>query len=675
MNKLNWKNGDLTVRVEMTRVKLQEAQTLVEKNPHDCSIKEKVVQALCDYNEAVTDEEKLLAQKARIKWLNEGDKNSSYFHKVIKGRRSRNRVDVICDERAILDDEGLFSTMLNQDEAEDMIRVVSNKEIKDAMFDIGDNRAPGPDGYSSLFFKRAWNVVGNDVCDVVKEFFDSGQMLGELNATLISLKLVQINQSAFIPGRVIQDNILLSQEILRGYGRQQGPKRCAMKIDLQKAYDTVNWNFLELILKKFGFHTRIVGWIMQCVKTVGFTVCINGKRYGYFKGGRGLRQGDPISPYLFTLIMEMLTLLLQRKIRNNGCFKYHHGCKELQLVNLCFTDDLMIFCNGDPISVGLIKEGLNEFSATSGLFRNLRKSTLFFGSLKDEEKEQNKKVKWIHMMKLKEGSIWNVQYSSNDSWQWKCLLDIRDKIADRLQYKIGDGTKVSLWYDKWHSSGLLINHVTNRDLYDARIPKMISISDMIDEGVWKWPLEWDSNEFEFMKLRVPLITNGMTDKVKRRNDENKLVPFHMKFMCVAISPNTEKVRWYKLVWFKQCIPKHSFCLWLAMNGRLLTQDRIMAWGAQTGLLCPLCSKENDSHKHLLFLCDYSKYVWKWMAAKMNMRKIEFIWEDVINEILQSKVGNNIWSAVKRICLSAVVYYIWQERNQRIFQGLKRDSMK
>ncbi|GKG24607.1 hypothetical protein Tco_0395235 [Tanacetum coccineum] len=112
MNKLNWKNGDLTIRVEKTRVKLQEAQTLVEKNPHDCSIKEKVVQALCDYNEVVTDEENLLSKKAKIKWLNEGDKNSSYFHKVIKGRRSGNRVDVICDERGDrFEKEEVYSTL------------------------------------------------------------------------------------------------------------------------------------------------------------------------------------------------------------------------------------------------------------------------------------------------------------------------------------------------------------------------------------------------------------------------------------------------------------------------------------------------------------------------------------------------------------------------------------
>ncbi|GKE67215.1 RNA-directed DNA polymerase, eukaryota, reverse transcriptase zinc-binding domain protein [Tanacetum coccineum] len=134
---------------------------------------------------------------------------------------------------------------------------------------------------------------------------------------------------------------------------------------------------------------------MQCVKTAGFTVCINGERYGDFKGGMGLRQRDPLSPYLFTLIIEILTLLLQRNIRNNSCFKYHYRCKELQLVNLCFSDDLMIFYNGDLISVGLIKEGLNEFSATSGLFPNLSKSTLFFGSLKDEEKEQIKKNKYL----------------------------------------------------------------------------------------------------------------------------------------------------------------------------------------------------------------------------------------------------------------------------------------
>nr|GEX21888.1 RNA-directed DNA polymerase, eukaryota, reverse transcriptase zinc-binding domain protein [Tanacetum cinerariifolium] len=119
-------------------------------------------------------------------------------------------------------------------------------------------------------------------------------------------KLVQINQSAFIPERLIQHNILLSQEIIRGYGIKNGAKRCAMKIDLQKAYDTVCWNFLEFILDKFGFHKKM----------------------------------------------------------------------EMKLVNLCFVDDLMIFCNKDTKSAGIIKEVLKEFSDASGLFPNLNKRIL-----------------------------------------------------------------------------------------------------------------------------------------------------------------------------------------------------------------------------------------------------------------------------------------------------------
>ncbi|GKB51917.1 reverse transcriptase zinc-binding domain-containing protein [Tanacetum coccineum] len=164
---------------------------------------------------------------------------------------------------------------------------------------------------------------------------------------------------------------------------------------------------------------------------------------------------------------------------------------------------------------------------------------------------------------------------------------------------------------------------------------------MIKEGVWNWPIDWDSNVFEFMKLRTPNITNGVNDKVMWRDDDNKLVPFHIKHVMEVINPSTEKVKWHKLVWFKQCIPKHSFCLWLAMIGRLLTQDRIMACGTHSGLLCPLCNKENDSHKHLFFSCNYSKEVWRRIAAKMNLRKIDFSWEEVIDEILKSKIGNNI----------------------------------
>ncbi|GJT41694.1 putative reverse transcriptase domain, reverse transcriptase zinc-binding domain protein [Tanacetum coccineum] len=126
--------------------------------------------------------------------------------------------------------------------------------------------------------------------------------------------LISPNQSAFISGRSISDNILLTQELMHNYHLDRGTPRCAFKVDIQKAYDTMDWNFLRTILLGFGFHNRMISWIMECVTTTSYSICINGTLHGYFQGKRGLRQGDPLSPYLFTLVMEVLTLMIQRRV-------------------------------------------------------------------------------------------------------------------------------------------------------------------------------------------------------------------------------------------------------------------------------------------------------------------------------------------------------------------------
>ncbi|GKE07161.1 RNA-directed DNA polymerase, eukaryota, reverse transcriptase zinc-binding domain protein, partial [Tanacetum coccineum] len=352
MNKLNWKHGDLTIRVKNLKVKLKDAQSLVEKDPY---VKVRAVEALFEYNEAVKDEESLLAQKARVAWLDARDKNSAFFHKVIKGRRSRNRVDTICDENGnsydrddvpmqfvkhfqqflgfssvseleISDD--LFITVLTNEEAVYMVREVSNKEIKEAMFDIGDNKAPGLMDFPQWELNATLITLVPKIHDPPK-VSDFGpiaccNVLYKCISKIITnrikgalKKLVQINQSAFIPDRLIQDNILLSQEILRGYGRKNGPKRCAMKIDLQKAYDTISWSFGDHIVQI---------WFSQQDGGLDYAMCQN-----------------------------------CRKIRKNDKFKYHHGCKELQLVILCFADDLMIFCHGDVNSAGYQLKKVMQF--------------------------------------------------------------------------------------------------------------------------------------------------------------------------------------------------------------------------------------------------------------------------------------------------------------------------
>ncbi|CAH1421056.1 unnamed protein product [Lactuca virosa] len=248
-----------------------------------------------------------------------------------------------------------------------MVRPIDDEEIKQAMFDIGNDKAPGPDGYTSTFFKKTWHIVGKEVRKAVKEFFLNGQLLQAVNHTILALlpkiivtriapflhNLVDVNQSAFIPGRAITDNIHLSQELMRGYTRKHGSPRCALKVDIQKAYDTVSWSFLEQILWGFGFHHRMIQWIMKCASTTSFSISINGENKGYFMGQRGLRQGDTMSPYLFTLIMEVFNLMIKRRIQQNPKHKYHWRYGKQKLTHLCFADDLLIFSHG---SIQVVQE-------------------------------------------------------------------------------------------------------------------------------------------------------------------------------------------------------------------------------------------------------------------------------------------------------------------------------
>ncbi|GJU17169.1 putative reverse transcriptase domain, reverse transcriptase zinc-binding domain protein [Tanacetum coccineum] len=137
---------------------------------------------------------------------------------------------------------------------------------------------------------------------------------------------------------------------MHNYHLDRGVPRCAFKVDIQKAYDTVDWGFLREVLSSFGFHHKMIVWIMECVSTTSCSVCVNGGLHGYFKVKRGIQQGDHLSPYLFTLIMEVFTLMLKRRVRESELFTYHRYYSEMEIINLCFADDLFLFAHGDPDS-------------------------------------------------------------------------------------------------------------------------------------------------------------------------------------------------------------------------------------------------------------------------------------------------------------------------------------
>ena len=180
----------------------------------------------------------------------------------------------------------------------------------------------------------------------------------------------------------------------------RGPPRCAFKVDIQKAYDTVDWSFLRTILFGFGFPDRMIEWIMTCVSTPAYSVSINCNIHGFFDGKRGIRQGDPLSPYLFTLVMEVLNLMIKRKISESDSFKFHRQCEEQNITHLCFADDLLLFSHGDRSSVSIICDSLAEFSGASGLHPNVSKSEAFYCNVGDTTRNAID-----HMVGFPEGSF------------------------------------------------------------------------------------------------------------------------------------------------------------------------------------------------------------------------------------------------------------------------------
>ncbi|KAL0454000.1 UNVERIFIED_CONTAM: LINE-1 reverse transcriptase [Sesamum latifolium] len=244
---------------------------------------------------------------------------------------------------------------LSADEVQALIRPFTKEEVKAALFDIEEDRAPGPDGYSSGFFKAAWPIVGDEVTRSILDFFVTGRLLKQVNAPLLTL---------------------IPKELFSGYNQMRLPPHCALKVDLRKAYDTVEWDFLLATLKLFGFPAVFIDWIEECITSAHFSMYLNGDIHGYFAGARGLRQGDPMSPYLFVLVMEVLQMIIQQFIDQDEGFTYHWKCGNMGLFQLCFADDLLLLCHADVPLVNVFRRGLEMFATLSGLIANPQKSHL-----------------------------------------------------------------------------------------------------------------------------------------------------------------------------------------------------------------------------------------------------------------------------------------------------------
>ncbi|XP_056695811.1 uncharacterized protein [Spinacia oleracea] len=327
-------------------------------------------------------------------------------------------------------DLSFLPSFVSEQEQENLILPYSEEEIKNAFLDMNPDKSPGSDGFGPKFFQAYWPIVGKEVTSAIQGFFYHGKIPRFLNHTIIALipkndnpenpnhfrpislcntiykaiaKLI-VNrlspilknhmspfQNAFTPERSIHDNLLIVQEVLNTFQKSNSKIGwCALKLDMEKAYDRIEWDFLWATLEAFGFPSQWIQWVKACVTSVSYSLKINGATTEHFSPSRGVRQGDPLSPYLFILCMEVFIFMLNLKTSNpkNGVrIKVAPGSPKIPC--LLFADDSLLFCKATNSACQILRNTINDFCTLSGQLVNFHKSAIVFSKHVSNNRKDN----------------------------------------------------------------------------------------------------------------------------------------------------------------------------------------------------------------------------------------------------------------------------------------------
>ncbi|KAM6553580.1 hypothetical protein CsatB_014342 [Cannabis sativa] len=558
---------------------------------------------------------------------------------------------------------------------EALLQSILDEEVKVVVFSMHPDKALGPDGMGPGFFQHHWDIVGSDVTNLVKEFFATEALpdgLNDTNLVLIPKKknfitmsdlrpislcnvlykiiskvlanrmrdlidcIISETQSAFIPGHLISDNLMVAFEVMHYLKRKKSGKKgfMALKLDTSKAYDRVEWSFLRAMMARMGFASKWIDLIMACVSTVRYRVVYNGHVLDPISPSRGIRQSDPLSTYLFIIGAEGLSALIQKFEAN----RLIQGCKVAQrappITHMFFANDSYLFSQATQGAADSITNLLQLFENASGQKVNYSKSSIFF-SPNTTTTTRAHICSILHMSEALEGkeillktvvqsmptyamsvfllpigtcneieklmaSFWwktkssngrdflSFDLGNNPSFVWRSIWGAKDLVQLGAARVIGDGKDTKIMGSPWLPSSsnkyVSSNHpgLTNHN-----------VNSLLQTNTNCWDVEavhdlFSPEEAELI-LSIPIGTNSRPDSWAWTADYQGNFTVQSAYQLLQ-SQKPVEVR-----------PNNS--------GSLPTCVNLVMKHVPISSQCPVCQATAETTTHALLTCDFARSCW------------------------------------------------------------------
>ncbi|GJS74599.1 RNA-directed DNA polymerase, eukaryota [Tanacetum coccineum] len=671
-----------------------------------------------------------MIQKAKVRWATEGDENSKYFHGVINKKRSQLAIrGVFIDGEWIADPsnvkheflnhfsnkfaapnsprlvlESRFPNTLSLDQQTDLERDVSCNEIKNAVWDCGTNKSPGPDGTfpSGCNLSFIALIPKNQEAKVVQNFRPISlignmyKIIAKVLANRLSFvisSLISEVQSAFVSNRQILDGPFILNEPL-SWCKYKKHKAMVFKVDFKKAFDSVRWDYLDDVLAKFGFGDKWSGWIQGCLNNAKGSILVNGSPTSEFQFYKGLKQGDPLSPFLFILIMESLHLSF-KNVENAGLKINLHKSKligigvphnEVVLVAdsiECLTfsmpfnflgvkvGGIMSRCGSWDDVIGKLSSRLSNWKlktlSIDGRF-TLIKSVLsslplyhmsifkcpmgvlkllesirrnFFNGVTNSERKLAL-IGWKKAIYGPKGFLDNSRIPLRCSPWLDIVLEFKSlafKGIDLFSFvkKVGNGEDTSFWDDHWLTDSPL--KIMYPRLFLLELNKQATIAYKLRDSsiVASFRREPRGGKFSVKSART-FIDNCLLPKLEVLRRWIKVIPIKINIFA-----------------WKVCLDKLPTRLNLSLRGVEIPS-----------ILCPLCSIALESFSHLLFSCHLARQLIFKVARWWELKHYDLhSYEDWLNWFNNIRLSKRLKEILEGNCY-VMWWTIWNFRNQVLF---------